>query len=97
MSYQIQFACGATYTADKVERDRHGAKHLMVFAAGTTIAPPQLAGKPASCLWGCPAPVRKSKRQQLKAWVGDAAVKATGEPVWCVRCRPVRVTVSPND
>lgn len=58
MSHQIQFACGATYTADKVECDRHGVKHLMVFAAGTAIEQPKLNGKPMSCLLGCPVAVR---------------------------------------
>jgi len=90
----MHFACGAIYEiTNDVERTANGSlAHMMTFVHGSqTVSPPKLNGKTVNCLFACPAKVRDSHRKQLKAWVGDNAEKPTGEPVWCVRCKPVRL------
>jgi hypothetical protein len=89
---RLVFACGAAYEVKgEPMRDKKGglARLLVAVQGKDSPASPKLAGREMSCLHGCPARVRDSHRLQQRAWVGDAAVQPTGEPVWCVLCKPV--------
>lgn len=90
----LHFACGAVYevTAEPLKNKSGNLAHLLVYVQGRdNPKSPTLNGKEMQCLYLCPCATR-AKRKEQRAWVGEAAVKPTGEPVRCVSCRPTHVT-----
>lgn len=94
----LHFACGATYdvNAEPLKNKAENLAHLLVYVQGQEKPePPKLDGKSINCLYLCPCATR-GKRKEQRAWVGEAAIKPTGEPVRCVLCKPTSVTEHAN-
>ena len=94
----LHFACGATYevNAEPLKNKAGNLAHLLVYVQGQDKPEsPKLDGKEMNCLYMCPCATR-GKRKEQRAWVGDAAIKPTSEPVRCVLCKPTSVTEHAN-
>ncbi len=77
--FRIRFACGATY-GDLADDPRPNAQHTRkdgalryaVADTDTDVQRPALPnGKPASCMFDCPAKARQSGRKRIQGFPAD--------------------------